>query len=164
MKQPSSHTVRMRTNTQEAKGSRGAAVEKISWRRRHGNCTTITSIQRYGTTSAFATTTSSLRRTRRHVEHAQPPRQREPALVGRARQHTGPRWTTHRAATRRRPYLLPRLDGPRRPPLLAVLGERSQLVEVSSPPEHLVRALRESQTRPSRTDAPRGGVPRRTHR
>ena len=68
------------------------------------------------------------RRTRRRVEHVQPPRQREPDLVRGAERHARARRAAHRAASRRHPPVLARLDGPRRPSLLAVLGERPHLV------------------------------------
>ena len=68
------------------------------------------------------------------------------------------------AAPRGHPAVLPRLDGPRRPPLLAVLGERAHLVGDSAPPERPVRALREPEARHAGPDAPHRRVPRCPHR
>ena len=89
------------------------------------------------------------RRTRRRVEHNHHANANQ--LWCEALNNTPGRvGPTHRAAVRRRPYLLPRLDGPQRPSFWPFRENVRTWWKFSSPPERLVRALRGSQTRPSR--------------
>ena len=63
------------------------------------------------------------RRTRRGVEHVQPPRQRQRILVPGAQRHARPGRPADRPAGRLDPAILPRLAGRRWLPVLALLGE-----------------------------------------
>ena len=98
------------------------------------------------------------------MEHAQPPRQRQRAVVRGAQRHPGARRSSHRAAPHRHPAVLPRVAGRRRPPVLAFLGERALLVGGPRPPQRPVRALRRPQARHAKTDAPHRAVPRHPNR